>query len=311
MFTDPSELHVDARNLSDAGQYGIAAPRVPSGYDHTWSNYDQPAVYDDPRTRAAMAYRGSRAPAPEAEPAVDRDTLLNLRRLTDSGLQNPANEGRSRYDVFAAQPQNLNRFAPEIAHDYASIYGNTPEGEMKLRGADALNRLRIAKLAGDPQKDMFARHTATAKELGLPLGQFLEALDALPPEERRPGKVINLRSRYVPDKNTGAPVEMKGAPIVLSPRHLRMAEEIRREQARYIPQSQGPLQYEVADMDARDRVRMNAQSVIQESASNNLDEAPELAELDALRARKQAELDARARAAASFSYQHPARTRTR
>lgn len=311
MFTDPAELHVDARNLSDAGQYGIAAPTVPSGYDHTWNNYDRPAVYQDPRQRAAASYRGTRGAAAEAEPAVDRDALLSLRRLTDYGLQNPENEGRSRYDVFASQPQNLNRFAPEIQRDYASIYGNTPEGEMKLRGAEALNRLRMAKLAEEPQNAMFARHQATAKELGLPLGQFLEALEALPVEERRPGRVVNLRSRYVPDKNTGEPVEVKGAPIVLSPRHLRMAEEIQREQSRYIPQTRGPLQYEVADMDARDRMRMGASSMIRENAAANLDEAPELAELQALRTRKQAELDARSKAAASFSYQHPARTRIR
>lgn len=233
MFTPAESLHVDARNLSDAGQYGIAAPTVPSGYDHAWDNgYGQPQVqYADPMQRAAQYGRAPVAPEDDAD-------LLQLRATQNAFAQQDANKGKSRYDVFANLPQNANLLEPQRIARYQAIYGATPNAEATLQ----YQRIKQAEeLKNKPLEEIQKRHAAIAHELGFNPEVLLNSIEGLPAEKRRPGQMVSLPGHSIPDPiDPTKMIDVPGRPVYLTPRLLQTAYGMRSEADKYFPKGEVP-----------------------------------------------------------------------
>lgn len=248
LFTPNEQLRVDGSSLSDAGQFRIAAPTVPSGYDHTWTNEPDPIQQQyDPVQRAAMTRSVPRGTPPLTDDPQDNALLagvpdatnlaLNLRRLTDS--QQPVG---SRYAAFAAQPHLARMLEPQKISLYRAAYGHSPDEETALRvkQMEAMEKEREFRLK--PREETFKQHAAIAAELGFKPEEFAQAYEDATPEQKKLG-FVNLPGRYQMDPfDPQKEVYVPGRRIPITERNKRIADYFRQQTDQYLPAAPAPMQ---------------------------------------------------------------------
>lgn len=256
LFTDPSQLRVSRANLSDAGQYGYAGPSPSTSQNYgpgwngdTWSNNYQfsnhPAM--DAAQRAAASQSGGQrgsvggrsAYAPLTDSAPENAILggvqnatqlgLQLRRQTDAAMGQDINQGKSRYEVFAAQPQLRDALEPTRMAMYEAVHGHSPDEEEKQRitrqAAAMAMRLKLGDFEQQQQKLKFDQHRQFSHELGYNLEDAYRAFQALPMNSQREGAVIELPSKVANDGVTPIP----GRKLAIDRRTLRMLQSVHDE----------------------------------------------------------------------------------